>query len=99
MVDLKHSLEQATRDLLICDYGYIEDYQHINVYLMIGYVAAISAISSSVYGYTHEFDRFETKLILFIGCGFYFLLMGVLSLYTRYVRKEEIFVGVNKQEV
>jgi hypothetical protein len=97
MVDLKHAIEQGTRDLLICDYQYQEVHTHINIHLLLGYIAAISAISSAVYGYTHEFFEFPTRLILFVGCGLFYVFTGLSSLYNRYVKKDEIFVG--KQDV
>ncbi|KAJ3261819.1 hypothetical protein HK103_004770 [Boothiomyces macroporosus] len=93
MVDIKHSIEQGVRHVLTLDYKYKEDHTLINRYLILGYVAAISAITSSAYSYTYPFEEPLTKLILIVGCGIYFLFVGLNALHTKYVKKDIIFVG------
>jgi hypothetical protein len=73
MVDIKHGVENAIRDLLVLEYGWKEDFSLLDLHLVLGYIACISGITSAVYGYTHDFDT-KTKLILAIGSGMYLFL-------------------------
>jgi tetrahydromethanopterin S-methyltransferase subunit C len=66
MAEIKHSLENATRDFLVLEQGYIQDNTLLDRHLVMGYIACISAITSAAYGYSHPFN-YDTKVILLIG--------------------------------
>jgi hypothetical protein len=71
MVDLKHSIEQATRECLVFDFKYTENHFFINLHLVLGYLAAISSIASAAYSYTHPFEELFTKQVIVVGCIMY----------------------------
>ncbi|KAJ3344487.1 hypothetical protein HDU91_000219, partial [Kappamyces sp. JEL0680] len=61
-------------------------------HLVLGYIAALSSIGSAVYGYTHDFDA-QTKMILVVGAGIYFIFTTLTYLQNVFVKKDIVFTG------
>ncbi|ORX35503.1 hypothetical protein BCR36DRAFT_588519, partial [Piromyces finnis] len=70
-------------------------FKHSNVYLFLGYTASIIAGAASLYSYLTPFEN--CKGILAVSVSLYFILCGLLTLYVKFVKKDEIFNG-NKQD-
>jgi len=94
-VDVQYALENAIGKLFTKVYGYTEDHKHSNVYLILGYTASLIAGAASLYSYLTPFN--QCKGVLAISVSLYFILCGILSVYVKFVKKDEVFNG-NKQE-
>ncbi|ORX80681.1 hypothetical protein BCR32DRAFT_245433 [Anaeromyces robustus] len=95
-VDVQYAVENAIGKLFTKYYGYTEDHKHSNIYLALGYTASLIAGAASLYSYLNPFEK--CKGILVVSVSLYFILCGIMTIYNKYVKKNEIFNGNKKDE-
>ncbi|ORY46295.1 hypothetical protein LY90DRAFT_509304 [Neocallimastix californiae] len=95
-VDVQYALENALGKLFTKIYGYSEDHKHSNINLILGYTASIIAGAASLYSYLKPFN--ECKGILAVSVVLYFILGGLMTIYNKFVKKNEVFNGSKKEE-
>ncbi|KAJ3189768.1 Signal peptidase complex subunit 2 [Gaertneriomyces sp. JEL0708] len=93
-LELKHTLDDALRKILVDDLKFKEIHTHPDTRLAIGYAACAFAAFGSGYSYFIPFA--DSKLILALCVAAYFILNGVLVLYAKYVEQNIIFQGVKE---
>ncbi|XP_053210999.1 signal peptidase complex subunit 2-like [Panonychus citri] len=82
---LKNTLDDCCRGVLIEKYGYTECHKLMDIRLTICTAAVACAAFALVYDYLYAFPA--SKMVLISCSSTYFLLMGVLTLYTNLVEK------------
>ena len=91
-VDIRHFLETATKDYFKFK-KLDENHLHINVHLVLGYLASISALASAYYSYQHPFTDKLTRDVIIYGNLIYFVLYGLLMVFNHFYKKDIIFMG------
>ena len=92
LADVKSALDDAVRSILIDEALFAEDHTHSNRKLVLGYVAAFVALVSSAYSFYFPFV--VSKGLLGKGVVTYFALVLAMWLYSLFVEKECLFVGM-----
>ncbi|XP_015782185.1 probable signal peptidase complex subunit 2 [Tetranychus urticae] len=82
---LKNTLDDCCRNILIDKYKYAECHKLMDIRLAICTAAVACAAFALVYDYLYAFPA--SKLVLITCSSTYFILMGVLTLYTNMVEK------------
>lgn len=66
----------------------------MDVKLSLGYLSCVFAGIASWYGYVNSFE--ESRTITAVCVAAYFVLNSILYLYTTFVEKSTVFVGLKK---
>nr|CAG4644381.1 EOG090X0FS4 [Lepidurus arcticus] len=92
---VKNALDDAVKEVLIGKYGYTENFSLVDGRLVICSLAVGIAMFALLWDYLYPFP--QSKLVLLVCVSSYFVLMGVLTLYTTLMEKG-IFVIANSKD-
>ncbi|TPX70805.1 hypothetical protein SpCBS45565_g01507 [Spizellomyces sp. 'palustris'] len=95
--ELKHTLDDCVRRILVLDYKFKEIHIHTDRRLLLGYAACAFAAYASAYSYIVPFP--DCKPVLLVCVVAYFILNGAMMVYATYIEKDIIFQGVKKDSL
>jgi len=91
---VKNALDDAVRDILIKKLGFDENFTLVDGRLVICSVAVGIALLALLWDYLHPFPQSRPVLLLCVSA--YFVMMGVLTLYTAYMEKGIFAIAVQR---
>ncbi|KAI8815157.1 microsomal signal peptidase 25 kDa subunit-domain-containing protein [Cladochytrium replicatum] len=92
--EVKHTLDDAVRRILVDDYSFVENFKHVDTRLLLGYLAVVCAGFGTLYSYLVPFPK--CKPVLAVSVVAYFIFNGLMMLFASFVEKDTVFMGVKK---
>ncbi|XP_052104708.1 signal peptidase complex subunit 2-like isoform X1 [Mytilus californianus] len=93
---LKNALDDAAKKVMTENFGFKEEHRLMDLRLLICTVAVGFSLFALVWDYIRPFP--ESRPILIICVLSYFMLMGVLTLYTTYMEQNIFLVASDKDK-
>lgn len=93
---VKNALDDAVKDVLIKKYDYAECFRLMDGRLLICGIAVSVAMFALLWDHLYPFP--QSRPVLIICVAIYFLMMGVLTLYTTY-KEKGIFAVAKKDQI
>jgi len=91
---VKNALDDAAKKVLISDLGYEESHGLMDGRLLICTISVTFAMYALIWDYFHPFP--ESRPVLIVCVISYFLMMGVLSIYTTFKERGIFTVALEK---
>ncbi|KAG8183385.1 hypothetical protein JTE90_008287 [Oedothorax gibbosus] len=91
---VKNALDDAVKKVFIEKFKYDESHRLMDGRLAISGIAVSAAMFALLWDYLHPFP--ESKPVLILCVVSYFILMGLLTLYTSFVEKGIFLIAIDK---
>lgn len=95
MIDVKNLFDDSICYILNSK-DYQQIYKHLNIKLVLGYIAISVAFYGSLYNYFHTFE--ESKKILIFSVIIFFIFNSLFTLYIHYIENNVIYEGFLKAD-